>query len=525
MKSKTISLRTQFIYRSFVVLVLIALISGASQIFFMNIQIKDDVEGRATLLSQSIQQGMTETELASESIENQIDLRMESNAKRIADKLNGKSLGDISNNDLYKIKDELALAGITLFARQGDDIIGVKSTAESEIGFSFKKIGYPDGYKALDTLYKNEKVTNGTTYATPNIFALPISQSGSHDKPTFFKFAYYLEPGTDYIISSYIEANEVYQLTKEIGPDAWIDRMKEQNDFITEIAVLDPRVYENPELETKLFPPLKKVVYGEFTLENSEDQKRLKNMAKNGPRKEQYKEKYKNEKVYKILLPASDGKVVFVALDYGAISGPLYRHSMILVISSLVSLLALFLITARFFNTIYEKISLIISQIQKLEDGDLTAKSTIKDGSELEKLSKSANKMVDKLNKLLKDTEEQAVKTQWLSVILEADASQSVEKMYQVSTETTIKAREQQYEITSFLDDLEESLQPYKDNEQVISVIEKIENMKEVAKERTSATTDFTITLSDLLKSLHGQSSELSDISNTLLGKMSKFKL
>jgi hypothetical protein len=49
--------------------------------------------------------------------------------------------------------------------------------------------------------------------------------------------------------------------------------------------------------------------------------------------------------------------------------------------------------------------------------------------------------------------------------------------------------------------------------------------MRDVANERTSIATDITITLSDLLNSLHNQSSDLSEISNTLLDQMSKFKL
>jgi hypothetical protein len=49
--------------------------------------------------------------------------------------------------------------------------------------------------------------------------------------------------------------------------------------------------------------------------------------------------------------------------------------------------------------------------------------------------------------------------------------------------------------------------------------------MREVANNQTAAATDLTITLADLLEALHGQSSELSDISKTLLDQMGKFKL
>jgi methyl-accepting chemotaxis protein len=526
LKNKTTTLRTQFLYRLFMVLVVIAVISGSVQLYFMKSQIAENVDNKSVLLSQSIEQGISETKSASESIEHQIDLKLESYAKQIADKLHGQPLETITNDELIEIRDELGLSGITLFARQEDDIIGVKSTDPSEIGFSFKKIGYLDGYIGMDYLYKNKTVTFETTYTKENIYIIPISQSGSHDgKPVFFKYAYYHEPGTTYIINPYIEANEIYQFTEEVGPDSWIEQMKKKNEFIKEIAVLDPRVFENPELETKLFPPLKRIVHGQYSYKDLKDKKILIDMVKNKLEKAQYIEKYKGERIYKMFLPTKEGQVIYVALDYGALSGPLYRHSIILIVSGLVSLIALFLLTARFFSQIYEKISHIKSQIKQLEEGDLTAKSTIKDGSELGVLSESVNRMVDRLNKLVKDTQEQATKTQRLSVLLEAEASESIEKMYELSTDATIKSREQLYEIITFLDEVTEVLQPYKDNDNVLSVLEKIEPMKEVANERTAATTEITITLSDLLKSLHGQSSELSEISNTLLEQMDKFKL
>ncbi|MED1489848.1 methyl-accepting chemotaxis protein [Bacillus smithii] len=294
---------------------------------------------------------------------------------------------------------------------------------------------------------------------------------------------------------------------------------------LKEIAVLDPRVFQNPELETKLFPPLKKVIYGNYSYKDSKDTKILIGMEENKLQKYHYIEKYKNEKIYKLFIKTKDGQVIYIALDYGALSGPLYRHSIILLVTGVISLIVLFLLTARFFNRIYENIQKIKRQIQSLEKGDLTAKSNVNDRSELENLSQSTNRMVDKLNKLVKDTQEQATKTQKLSVLLEAETSQTIEKIYAITTETTMKSREQLYEIISFLDELVETLQPYKKNEQVLHLIEKVEDMKQITNERTAATTDMTITLSDLIHSLHGQSRELSEISNALLESMKKFKL
>ncbi|WP_083392207.1 methyl-accepting chemotaxis protein [Bacillus sp. MUM 13] len=525
MKIKSNSLRIQFLTRLVIVLLVIIMISSLVQLYFIKSQITENVNNKASVISQSIELGMDETNLASQSIEHQIDLRLGNYGNLIAEKLNNQSSSEISNQELINIKKELGISGITLFAKKGNDIVGVKSTEHSEIGFSFKKIGYNDGFKALDSLYKNKRLPSEATYSAKNMFALPISQSGSQSNPRYYKYAYLIKPGRDYIINPYIEANEIYHFTKEVGPETWIDKIKEKNTFIKEIGVLNPSVFENPKLETKLFPPIKKVVYGEYSYKDKRDKQLLAEIIKNKPIDKHYINSYDGDKVYKLFLPAKDGNVVYVALDYKMLSGPLYRHSIILIVTGLVSLMALFLLTARFFNVVYGRISAIKIQIGQLEKGDLTAKSTFNDKSELGDLSESVNEMASYFNKTVSATREQAAKTQQLSLLLEAEASQSVTKMYEISTEATLKSRDQHGEIVEFLNKLIEFIQTQPQYSDATAIIKQIEEMKKVANDRTSATTDFTITLSDLLQSLYLQSSELSNIANIMLESMRKFKL
>jgi methyl-accepting chemotaxis protein len=523
MKNRKVTLRRQFLGKILSILVIIALLSGAAQIYLMNDQINKQINQEAELIAKGVMRNIKETNLATKSIEYQIDLKLVSYSKYIAELLKGKEAEEITQQQLIKIRDELGLAGITIFkeTESKDDIVGVVSTEKREIGFSFKKAGFYEIGKVL--LNKEKPDIPSATFTDRHIVVLPIAQAASHsDKPSFFKFAYYHVPGTSYIINPYIEANEVYQYIKEVGPNTTIQQILQENEMVEEIAVLNPKVFANPSLEKQLYPPLKKIEAGSFDLQTSKDQELL---TKPTIKKESYVEQIHGKKVYKMFLPFDQNRVIYLALNHGKMSAPLYRHSIILIVSGLVSLLILVLLTARFFNRIYENIQKIKSQIKLLEEGDLTAKSEVNDESELDKLSKSTNRMVDRLNKLVKDVQEQATKTQRLSLLLEAEASQSVEKMYELSTEATMKSREQLYEITEFLDEMIDVLQPYKQNEKVGNIIEKIEVMRQIVNERTAATTEMTITLSDLVQSLHEQAQELSEISNTLLNYMAKFKL
>ncbi|OLN22627.1 hypothetical protein BTO30_08215 [Domibacillus antri] len=523
MKSGT--LRTQFIIRAFIILLVISLISGVFQIYLIQEQVQKSVRNEANLIANSVEQGIISTNLAAVSIEKQIDLNMESYSRHIADLLEGKNISEITNEELVKIRDDLGLAGITLFARTADknDIVGTKSSDENEIGFSLKEFS-EDGYSNMDDMLNDKSPVNDGyySYITDNMFVIPISQSASNEgEPVFFKYAYYHVIGTDYIINPYIEADDVYKFTEKVGPNAWISSSKEDNPFVEEIAVLDNRVYKDPSLAEKMYPPLKKVIYGSFEYETKRDVETLIESEEN-KKIVTYIQKNNGEKVYKMFLPIGKNQVIYIALDYAEMSSPVYKHSTVLIITGLISLISLFLLIVRFFNRIYENIQKIIDQIKLLEKGDLTAKSKVNDGSELDKLSKTTNRMVEKLNQLVTDTQEQAKNTQRLSMILETEAAQSVDKMYELSTEATMKSREQLYEITEFLNDILNVLEPSEENS---AIIKNVEKMRSVAENRTAAVTNTTITLSDLMQSLHEQSSELSTISKILLEHISKFKL
>ncbi|MEG9295795.1 methyl-accepting chemotaxis protein [Mangrovibacillus sp. Mu-81] len=523
MKGEKITLRRQFLIKVLSLLLIIAIVSGIAQLYLMKDQINKQSNSQAEAVANTVMRGLEQTDLATTTIESQIDLTLVSHSKHIGTLLKGKNASEITKQELSSIKEELGLAGISIIKENAakDDFVAIQSTEEEEIGFSFKEFGY---YEIGHLLMAGQlpKVP-GATFTNPYTLVLPIAQSASHaDKAKFFKYAYFYEEGTDFIINPFIEANEVNQYLENVGPETEIKELVKDGEFVQEIAVLNPKVFADPTLAEQIYPPLKQVEAGNFTYGTFNDKKML---AGSSIETATFIESVKGKKLYKMFIPLDENRVIYIALDYEKMSGPLYRHSIILIVSGLASLVVLFLLTARFFNRIYENLQKIKTQITSLEEGDLTVKSSIKDGSELEVLSESTNRMVDKLNTLVTDTHEQAIKAQRLSVLLESEASESVKKMYTLSTEATIKSREQLNEITAFLDEIAASLLILPNAGGTEEILERVDALKQIAKDRTAATTDTTITLSDLVQSLHEQASELSDISNSLLDYMGKFKL
>ncbi len=528
-KYKKNTLKRQFVQRMLIVLIIISGLSGAFQYYYLSMQIKSNVNEEATKIAHSIEQGIKETDTASGAIENQLDLKLKVIAERISDRLGSKTVDEISNEELLKISKEFGISGITLFVGKDNDLVGAKSTSPSDIGFGFKKILGPDnpGFINLINLLNREKIVKKTeSYTDQNTIVLYSSQSGSNEKPTFYKYAYYHGKGQNYVINPYIQANEVYHFTEKVGPNSWIENVLNTNAYAKEVAVLDPRVYANPKLAQNLYPPLKKVVYGEFNLFDKKDEKTLISLAKK-PKSVAYIIEKDSTKINKVFIPMKNGQVTYIALDYTLMSEPFLNIAKLLLLTSFISLLALFILSTRFFSSIYRNIQAIITQIKRLEHGDFTAQSEVIEKGELADLSASTNHMTNSLNNVLKETTKEAEKVQNLSLVLKAEADESVEKMYALSIDITSNSRHDAFEISDFLDMLEEKMHtlPEMKTGDMETILSRIEHVRNISNNHSESTTDITITLSDLLKSLQTQSAELSEISGKLFENMYKFKL
>ncbi|WP_018933372.1 methyl-accepting chemotaxis protein [Gracilibacillus lacisalsi] len=524
-ETKNKSLLKKFTITILLFMGIVALASASVQAFIMVDNIEKQIEREAKSISTSIQQGVKETELASLEIEHQIDLKLESYAKYIADQLYGRELSEINNNELEKYREALGISGITLFQRLENDFVGRKSTNPNEIGFEIGDFN-PQASEALLKFMDGEitdELRYSVSYITENVAILYITESTSDDqKPEFFKYAYYYVLGTDYLINPYIEANEVYQFTEKVGTETWIEQVTSSNDFAKEIALLDPRVYADPSLTESVYAPLSKVVNGQFKFEDVQDTDLLISMIDH-PSSANYVENYNGEKIYKSFIPIEDNKVLYVALDYEKMKAPMYKQLFILIGISILALVIVLFFTTRFFNNIYKNIQKIIGQILQMEQGDFTVQSSVKDKSELESLSNSTNKLANSLNRVLSETSDQAIQTEKHAYLLESEANNSVDKVYTMSMATTTETRERLGEMNYLLDQIEKKMLDEKIEDQ--ETVANIKHLREVLKHSSITTTEITITLSDLLKSLHSQSESLSEISKKLLENLEQFTL
>ncbi|WP_067724664.1 methyl-accepting chemotaxis protein [Oceanobacillus damuensis] len=515
------TLQRQFVFTMFITLISITILSGALQFIFIQNHVEENVERETNMIAKSVEQGIAETDIASRAIEQQIDYKLEMVTNLISDQLPA-STESITNEQLTNLSTDMDIAGIDIFAYDENDVISVvKSTEPEELGFTLKGVS-EEGYAAFENILGGNvtEFTGPASYINDNTIVLYTAQAGSREELQFFKYAYHYEPGRDYLISTFIEANEVNQFTEEVGPETWIQKVLDENKNALEIAVLDPRVFADPSLAEAMYPPQEKLVYGDYRLKT--DEQVLINMVES-PELVTTIDEHKNEKVYKMFTPFDDGRVIYVAMDYEKISAPFKNYSFILIAFGFISLVILFLTTTRFFNKIYTHITKIIAQIKSYEKGDFTERSKIKGSGELGRLSQSTNKMGETMQGVLGEMHKQAVKTEHHAYLLEAEANNSVEKIYSISMEATTDARESAEELAYLITQIEKILEENKIADHL--VYENFSRIQSLMENQATSTTEMTITLSDLLKSLHGQSASLSEIAKKLLNNLEQFKL
>lgn len=147
---------------------------------------------------------------------------------------------DVTTTKLKVVKEQLGLEDITLFVREGDDIVSVKSSNPNEIGLKTKNWTKGTWYEMFDQLLTNHDVvlTTGFGEALPNFWSGPINTSTSNPS-LITKFGYYNDGSTNYLINAILENELVEDFHQLSGVQKDIDKVLETNKFLLSVAVLN----------------------------------------------------------------------------------------------------------------------------------------------------------------------------------------------------------------------------------------------------------------------------------------------
>ncbi|MFF2532486.1 sensor histidine kinase [Brevibacillus sp. NPDC058079] len=181
--------------------------------------------------------------------------------KMLAEKLHAASIAiqhalpphikDVKNEDLVALREKLLVDQITLFAKDTSDFVGVKSTDPDQIGVHTKEFG-ENWNRMFSQLMEGHEVQLEENFgqALPGFWSGPLDTYSTRPGEVY-KWGYYNDGSTDYIIDPFVNESRIEQFENEAGVNAVIREKRLQDPKIAEISVLNYNALMN---ETEKHP-------------------------------------------------------------------------------------------------------------------------------------------------------------------------------------------------------------------------------------------------------------------------------
>lgn len=521
---------------------LIAIATMILGYFFIKLKVDDYQQEQINNATGIVVHAMESTQNSAKTIEFMIEEKLYSSSKGIMSELRGKQIEDISMDELREVASRWDVQEISLWERSGDDIIVSQSSDESQVGLSSKDWGY--WFTAFDQLMSNEEVTVDQGFAKDSYWAGPISQAELFYN-IYYKFAYYYDGTTSFMINPFIEDKEIYKLTFETGPTQMIEKIIDENVDIEEIAVINIPAWlkgeENVVIEPEIDLP---VLYGTHELETEEDKEILQNVQNQKVSQITAFEKdgVSYKKIYKAL---PNDRVMAITIDLSR-QKQMEKQLLLLFLGSLlVSSLALFAIIRFIAKRQLRPLQNIVQHIQGMAEGDLTKTLIINDKNELGWLAEHINEMTQRFNQLIAGVKEESHSLVIASSLLSQQVHTSVKTMGETSTTMTTESKDMLLEIGMYLEKLQRLFNTLTNDRQLESIdfelmdenlqlqlksslkeiLEKLGHLEQMTNTHSSQMTEMTLMFYDTLQELNEALHRMDHLSIGLDQKIKFFKV
>ncbi|QGQ97782.1 GHKL domain-containing protein [Paenibacillus psychroresistens] len=296
----------------FIYTIVAALIISINNVFFYVI-LKNSLESNhqreVASIATQIKESIEQSRIGATLYEDMIGEKLRSAAIAAESALPSRII-DVSNSQLESLRDLLLVDHISLMKRTTDNIIIQKATDPKEINLEAKTWGL--WYKAFNQLFDNHNVTKGWGQSLPNFWSGPY-EVASNDKKTIYKWGYYYDGKTDYIISPYVndEKFRVYQQTT--GIDAIINNVLSAYPTLNEITGINPATFEKT---IKAAPKDKHIelvyrpyFFGTYTYNNEDQDIAYVNEAVKTKKTTVYRADIKDKHIEKTFIPISTDRM------------------------------------------------------------------------------------------------------------------------------------------------------------------------------------------------------------------------
>lgn len=225
-------------------------------------------------LAKQIGATVESTEQSRKYMEDSAALMLRSAAIAARDRLDSR-VDRVTNERLAEVSRELGVDQISLWARKSNgDIVVAKSSDPKELGQSAKTWDY--WFTAFTQLFEDRNVSIPQGQSLEHYWSGPFNFATSNPN-NVYKWGYYYDGTTDYIIDPYIDASMFMNFQRTTGTDAVIAKILADNPDILDISGFDPQFFGKEKvIKYKQGKPvfnldIRDVVFGDYRFSDPSD--------------------------------------------------------------------------------------------------------------------------------------------------------------------------------------------------------------------------------------------------------------
>jgi len=216
-------------------------INNAVYYFMAKRSLENGMRHEMLAVAKQIQLSIEQSRLGGEVFQDQIgrELRAVSIATQYA---LDPDIDQVTNEQLQELADKLDVTHISLFRHNAekDDIIIEKSSDPKELSRGSKT--WDPWYKAFEQLLALEPVSVKWGQTLKQFWTGPF-ESASTDVEKIYKWGYYYDGSTNYMIDPYISNDMMHQYEEATGVNRMIKRAVEENGSLLEITGINPETF------------------------------------------------------------------------------------------------------------------------------------------------------------------------------------------------------------------------------------------------------------------------------------------
>lgn len=223
---------------SLIVLFILVLNVVFSQINAIRVQ-ENNVEQQVVTIANQLAITINLIDSTNRSIEQELAKRLKSSAQTVEEILD-PDIANVTTEQLEELKKRLDLDDITLWIKEEEELVSVRSSNPNEVNLRSKSWDYWD--VALKDVINLRPVTVAQGERSTNFYAGPINFAVT-DPSKVNKWGYYYTGKTNYMINTMLNTDKSFTHGYIGGTDRVIAQLLAENDAILEITAFNPTFF------------------------------------------------------------------------------------------------------------------------------------------------------------------------------------------------------------------------------------------------------------------------------------------